>query len=86
MKGGSEYDSMAQLFRLEPWWKITLFLLKTCRDCTNSARKSYQVYSLDTRCTREESGKETSWSQTLGDWNRWAHLKSTRKDSMQRKC
>ena len=39
MKGGSEYDSMAQLFRLEPWLKNTLFLLKTCRDCTNSARK-----------------------------------------------
>ena len=38
------------------------------------------------RCTREESGKETSWSQTLRNWNRWTHLKSTRKDSMQRKC
>ena len=26
-----------------------------------------------------DSGKETSWSQTLRNWNRWTHLKSTRK-------
>ena len=25
---------------------------------------------LDMRCTRGESGKETSWSQTLGNWRR----------------
>ena len=36
------------------------------------------------RCTRGESGKETSWSQTLRTWKRWTHLKSTQKDSMQR--
>ena len=44
-----------------------------------------QVYSLETRCTREESGKETSWSQTLRNWNRWTHLKAMVKSSMQRK-
>ena len=33
-----------------------------------------------------ESGKETSLSQTLRNWNRWTHLKSMLKDSMQRKC
>ena len=39
MRGGSEYHSMARLFRLERWWNITLFLLKTCRDCISSAQK-----------------------------------------------
>ena len=29
---------------------------------------------------------DTSWSQTLRNWNRWTHLKSGQKDSMQRKC
>ena len=37
----------AWLFRLEQWWNVTLFLLKTCRDCTSSARMSYQEYSSD---------------------------------------
>ena len=32
-------------------------------------------------CTRVESGKETSWSQTLKNWNRWTRLKSSPKDS-----
>ena len=26
------------------------------------------------RCTRSEFGKETSWSQTLRNWNRWKHM------------
>ena len=43
-------------------------------------------FSLDIRCTREESGKETSWSPTLMNWRRWTHLESMRKDSMQSKC
>ena len=63
-----------------------IFLPKTSRDCINSVLKSCQVCSLDMRCTRGESGKDTFWSQTLRNWNRWTHLKSTRKDSMQRKC
>ena len=29
------------------------------------------------RCTRVESGKQTYWSQTLRNWSRWTHLKST---------
>ena len=35
---------MARLLRLERWKNITLFLLKTCRDCINSVQKSCQVY------------------------------------------
>ena len=31
-----------------------------------------------------ESGKETSWLQTLMNLKRWTHLKSTEKDSMQK--
>ena len=30
--------------------------------------------------------KKTYWSQTWRNWRRWTHRKSTRKDSMQRKC
>ena len=44
---------------------ITLFLLKTCRDCMNSVQKSCQEYSLDMSCMLEKSEKDTSWSQTL---------------------
>ena len=47
------------LSRLERWSTITLFLRKAHRDCINSVQKSGQVYSLDMRCTRRESGKET---------------------------
>ena len=47
---------MARLFRLEQWWNITIFLLKTCHDCISSAQKSCQIHSSDMRCTREESG------------------------------
>ena len=40
MKGGSEHQLTAQLSRLEQWSKITLFLLKTYRDCINSAMRN----------------------------------------------
>ena len=33
-----------------------------------------------------ECGKETYWSQTLRNWNRWTHLNSMQEDSMQWKC
>ena len=69
---------------MEQWSNITLFPLKTCRDCINSVQKSCQVFSLDMHLTRKESGKETCWSQTLRNWNRWTHLKSTQKASMQK--
>ena len=58
---------------------ITVFLFKTCRDCINSVQESCQVHSLDMRCTRRESGKET-----LKNWRRGTHLKSMVKDSMQK--
>ena len=32
-----------------------------------------------------EFGRVTYWLQTLRSWKRWTHLKSTLKDSMQRK-
>ena len=63
-----------QLSRSVQWSNITWFLLKTCRDCISSARKSYLVYFLALYCTREGSGKETKWSQTLRHWQRWTHL------------
>ena len=44
-----------------------------------------EIYSLDMRYTRGESGKETFWSRTLRIQNRWTHLKSMQKASMQRK-
>ena len=39
--------------------------------------KSCQVYSSVMHCTREESGKETLWSQTMKKWRRWTHLNPT---------
>ena len=79
VKGCSEYHSTDRLFRLERS-KNTLFLLKTSRDSINSVQNSCQAYSLDMRGTWEESGKETSWSPTLRNWNRWTHLNSLKKD------
>ena len=35
-----------------------------------SVLKSCQLYSLDMRCTRCESGKETYWSQTSQNWRK----------------
>ena len=86
MRSRSAFTSKDQLFHLVQWSNITVFLAKTCRDCISSARKSYQVFSLDMLCTRGESGKETFWSQTLRNWKRLSHLKSMVKGSMQRKC
>ena len=79
MRGGSEYHLKARLYRLEQWSNITLSLRRTYRDYINSVLKSCQVHSLDMRCTQWESGKETCWSQTLRNWKRWTHLKSTQK-------
>ena len=44
-KGGSEYHSTAQLYRLEQWSNITLFLQKTYRDCINLVLMSCQENS-----------------------------------------
>ena len=48
-------------------------------------RKSYLDCSSDTHCTRGEFGRVTYWLQTLRSWRRWMRLKSTRKDSMQKR-
>ena len=48
-------------------------------------RKSYLDCSSDTLCTRGEFGRVTYWLQTLRSWKRWTHLKSTQKDSMQKR-
>ena len=77
---------MDHLSRLVQWLSITLILRKTSQESINLERKSCLDCSLDTLCTRGESGKETSWSQTLRNWKRWTHLESMQKDSMQRKC
>ena len=79
LEGGSECHSTVQLSRLEQLSNITLFLRETCRDCINLVLKSCQENSVDVRCTRGESGKETFWSQTLRNWNRWTHQKSSEK-------
>ena len=71
---------------LEQWSNITLFLRKTNLDCISLEQKSCQVYFSVMHKTRWESGKETSWSQTLKNWKRWTHPKSTPEGSMQRKC
>ena len=80
MSGGSDNHVKAPLSRIERWYNVTLFLLKTGRDCINSARKATRkIYSLAVRYTRGESGKETFWSQTLRNWNRWTHLNLRKK-------
>ena len=49
------------------------------------SQKSYLDCSSDTLCTREGWGRRgTFWLQTLKSWERWTHLKSIRKDSMQK--
>ena len=55
----------ARSFRLARWLKSILSLRKTCRDSTNSVRKSNQQYSSVMYYTQPESGKEIFWSQTL---------------------
>ena len=65
---------------------ITLFLRKTYRDCISLEQKSCQIYSSVMHFPRGESGRETSWSQTLKNWRRWTHLISTPEGSMRRKC
>ena len=59
VRSDSENHLKDQLFHLVQWSNITLFLLKTCRDCISSVRKSYQVYSSVMYKKRWESGKET---------------------------
>ena len=65
MKCGSECPPTDQCYRLEQWSNITLFLRKTNLDCINFVQKSRQVFSSVMHGTREESGKETLWSQTF---------------------
>ena len=48
-------------------------------------RRSYLDCSSVTLCTRVEFVRVTYWLQTLRSWKRWAHQKSTLKDSMRRK-
>ena len=74
-----------RLFHLVHWLSITLSLRKTSQESINLERKSYLDCSSDTLCTREEFGRVTYWLQTLRSWKRWTHLKSTRKDSMQKR-
>ena len=75
MKGGPECNSKGPIISLEQWPNITLFLRKTYLDCISLEQKSCQVYFSVMHETRVESGKETSWSQTLKNWWRWTHRK-----------
>ena len=63
-RGDSEYHLKDQLFHLVQCSNITLFLLKTCRDCISSARKFYQEKFLGYALHAGRIGKETFWSQT----------------------
>ena len=67
-------------FRLVHWLSITLWLRRTSQESINLERKSDLDCSSD---TRGEFGRVTYWLQTLRNWKRWTHLKSTRKDSIQ---
>ena len=67
-------------------WSNTLFLRKTNLDCISLEQKSCQVYSSVMHKTRGESGKGTSWSETLKNWRRGTHLNSMPRGSTQRKC
>ena len=71
--------------RLVHWLSITLSLRNTSQESINLERKSYLHCSSDTLCTRCEFGRVTYLLQTLRSWKRWTHLKSTRKDSMQKR-
>ena len=86
MKGGSECLLTDQWYRLEQWSNVTLLLRRTYRVYINLAQKSCQAYFSVMHYTRGESGKETSWSQTLKNWRRWTHSNSTPEGSMQKKC
>ena len=74
-----------RLFHLVHWLSITIKMRRTSEESIHLERKSYLDCSSDTHCTRGEFGRVTYWLQTLRSWNRWTHLKSTQKDSMQRK-
>ena len=58
---------------------------KTNLDCISLEQKSCRVYFSVLHHTRGESGKDTSWSQTLKNWRRWTHQSSTPEGSTQRK-
>ena len=87
VKGGSECPLTDQWYRVEQWSDITLFLRENNLDCISLELKSCQVQFSITHYTREESGKETLWSQTFWRiWRRWTRQDSTPEGSMQRKC
>ena len=74
-----------RLFHLVHWLSITLSLRRTSQVSINLERKSYLDCSSDTLSTRVEFGRVTYWSQTLRNWRRWTHRKSTLKDSMRKR-
>ena len=69
-----------QLSRLVHWLSSTLSLRRTSQESISFEREYYLEYSLDTLCTREESGRVTEWLQTSRSWKRWTHRKSTQKE------
>ena len=86
MRGVSEYHLKALFFLLERWYNITLFLLlKTCRDCICSARKFCQLYFSGMHRMRR-IWKGDILVADMEELEHMTHVKSTQKDSMQRKC
>ena len=87
VKGGSECHLTAQLSRLEQWWNITLFLLKTYRECINWVLKSCQGIFLGYAL---HAGR--IWKGDMVVAGHWriggdgTHPNSVVKGSMQRKC
>ena len=67
VRDGADNHSMAWLFILVTWSNITLFLPETGSDCMSSARKSYQVSSLDARCTAMRIMKGDILLTDIGD-------------------
>ena len=74
-----------RLFQLVHWLSITLSLRRTSQESINLERKVLPGLFLGYALYAGEFGRVTYWLQTLRSWKRWTHLKSTRKDSMQKR-
>ena len=85
MKDDLGNHSKDRSFRLVHWLSIILFLQRTNNPSIWKEGLTWIDCSSDTLCSRWEFGRVTYGSQTLRSWKRWAHRKSTRKDSMRKR-
>ena len=72
-------------FRLVHWLSITLSSAKDKSRIHQIGKKVLPGLFLGYALYAEEVGRVTYWLQTLESWRRWAHLKSSRKDSMRKR-